>query len=216
MAKSLVPASKRALAGAPKKNAIVKADLPKPPKKHPKKHAGKKHEDEKRPQPTNHLERAYYHLGRAAAMVVQLDERPRIFAGHFLTYGVELYQKAADGRGRNSELTAEAAAEVLRAAEHVAAAGLYVQHRSTVPPVQKPKTNFRKLEKKARERVDDHRRRAGKLDAGEPTLQSRFASAAVELLNHAAEASKQDELQLTHEFLHAAEALASALDALAE
>ncbi len=189
------------------KKATRSAALEKPPttpaKKRPKKHAGTP--------PENDLERAYCHLGRAAAVAAELQAAPREFVSRFLEYGAEFYLEALSEKGRNAEHAAFAAAEVLRTAEHIALASLYAQNRSSVPALPAPKTDHVKRLQQTSRRIDDAVRHA----RSSPHL-AQFTAAARELLRQAEQSTESHETQLAHEFLHAAEALTEALSQLPE
>lgn len=136
MAKELVRGAGRAIAA--KGVTAIKKHAKKAAKKHAeKKHAAKKHAKKAAKHAVDHgpqkkslkgnllaeqeLRRAFHHLQRASAVISLIEAESGGDLKVMLHYGIELYREASAGKAKK----ARAAAGLLRAAEHLAMAGLY-------------------------------------------------------------------------------------------
>ena len=124
----LVKAAKKAAKHAAKKHAKKAA-----------KHAGEKTAALKLERSAGGLRTAFHHMQRAAVVISLMEKGTGEDLRDLLARGVKLYERATEGKG--DEATVLRAIGVLRAAEHLAMAGLYEarrKHREKVPAPEGP------------------------------------------------------------------------------
>ena len=149
MAKELVRGAGQAIAA--KGASAIKKHAKKAAKKHAaKKHAAKKHAKKAAKHAGDHgpgekaikgghgvegeLRRAFHHLQRASAVISLIEAESGGDLKVMLHYGIELYRAASAGKAKK----ARAAAGLLRAAEHLAMAGLYAARGVHPVDVEEP------------------------------------------------------------------------------
>lgn len=219
MAKELVRGTEKAI--AVKVGSAIKKHAKKAAKKHAakksavSKHAAKKHAKKaaKHVQANDlrqrslriegpadkELLRAFHHLQRASAVLSLLEAASGSDLRALLQYGTELYRKAARGK---AEL-AETAAELLRAAEHLAMAGLYAARAAQPSGVKQPSVDH--LDKLGQSII----RRLAKIDPI-AAYEARLHAMAFELVKRA-EGADHDP-HLAWELVNGADGICAALE----
>ena len=196
------------------KHAVKKHAAKKHAAKHAEKHAAKKHAKKAAKESGSksasaqlmtgdsgaELSRAFHHLQRAAAVISLLEGESGGDLRTLMDDGVAMYQEASANASKTS---AKCATGLLRAAEHLAMAGLYVARRGFRVEVKMPS---HKQVGKLREELGP--RLAG---AGASRNGKRVAEMARELLRRARGA--EEDAHLEFELVTAAEGLCAALEA---
>lgn len=204
MANELVQSGTKAVA-IKRPGALVKA-AKKAAKKHAKKAAklpGEKEAGTKAGSASQDgLRTAFHHMQRAAAVISLMEKGSGEELRELLKRGTKLYEKALEGEGGNA--TVLKAVGLLRAAEHLALAGLYDarhKHREKVEPPRRPW-----LESFAAETSE----RLAAVEGGERGKGMNVLPAAEELVRRALEAAGDP--HLAWELVLAADALCFALE----
>ena len=190
---------KKAAKKSPGKKAAKKAPGKKAPGKKAAKHASGDHKHLGQGSGLA-LDRAFHHLQRAAAVISLLEQESGGDLRMLLEEGIKSYRKATEGKSGT-------ALDLLRAAEHLAMAGLYAARASHRLDVVPPSSD--ELERLLR-KTGHH------LDSLElPELEGFEADlpAMAEELLHRAEAAADEDPHLAWELVMAAESLCAALDA---
>ncbi len=217
-------ATKHAVEHAPAKHAKkhAKKHAAKHAKKHAAKHAGRSvagssaesaNHQGSRSAPDDRvareLGRAFAHLNRSTAFLSLLKQEIGAGLRPFLERAVTLYLQAMEFAGdepAHAGDLAECAAELLRAVEHLASAGIYAQEKPSIPTFPAPETSM------DRALIDSIRARVEKLGRGDRELARAIRDAARSLVDRADEARAMRDWHLAYEFLLAADGLAAALN----
>ncbi len=184
--------------------ALVKT-AKKAAKKHAKKaakHTGEKLAGKKKDTPQDGLRTAFHHMQRAAVVISLMEKGSGEDLRDLLQRGSKLYEKALEGEG--GDATVLKAIGLLRAAEHLAMAGLYDarhKHREKVEPPRGPW-----LESFAAETSG----RLKQVEGGKRGKETDVFPAAEELVRRALEAAGDQ--HMAWELVLAADALCFALE----
>jgi hypothetical protein len=192
------------------KKAGKKAAKKAPAKKHAKKaakHAGEPGSHDRLElgtAPSRELGRAFHHLQRASAVISLLEGESGGDLKVLLHYGVDRYREASAGRKLRKGQVALAMG-ILRAAEHLAMAGLYAARG-----VQQLNVNHPPEEEHLARQAAEIAARAANTDPGRD-YGLRLRAMVYELLKRADGA--EDDSHLAWELVMAADALTAALEA---